>query len=121
MSHSRYDSIVCPDTGRRVALTGSRVSCSACGRAFSGVDAFDRHRVGPYEPDERRCLTPAEMVEKGLFRKPSGVWGRRARTPRPAGIAGAVPDGDVGARAPVRRPRASDSDGGGANRGGYAA
>lgn len=67
-----------------VRLYGSRSQCPTCGLVFSGEASFDRHRVGRFEPDEHRCLTPEEMIAAGLFLKPSGVWGRRPRMPVPA-------------------------------------
>jgi hypothetical protein len=79
MSASRYQWIDDPDTGEPVCLFGSRCGCSACRRVFAGEYAFDLHRVGRFEPDERRCLDRAEMSSVGLFRKTTGVWGRFAR------------------------------------------
>jgi len=72
-------------TWQRPKYRGTRSECSGCGLVFSGVKAFDAHRVGPYglefapgrykvHPD-RRCLTEAEMAawprtDKGWIRKP---------------------------------------------------
>jgi hypothetical protein len=39
--------------------------CSVCGEPFQSQGLFDKHRVGKYDPDERRCLTPEEMRAKG--------------------------------------------------------
>jgi hypothetical protein len=39
--------------------------CPTCGEPFQSQGLFDRHRVGRYVPDERRCLTPEEMRAKG--------------------------------------------------------
>jgi hypothetical protein len=46
--------------------------CSACGKDFGGVRAFDLHRVGkhaysysPERPDGRRCLSEQEMLARG--------------------------------------------------------
>lgn len=39
--------------------------CASCGEPFQSQTLFDDHRVGKYVPDERRCLTPDEMLDKG--------------------------------------------------------
>jgi hypothetical protein len=49
--------------------------CSACGEAFISVAAFDFHRVGPYLPGTRRCLTVSEMQAEGLLQDEQGCWG----------------------------------------------
>jgi hypothetical protein len=41
-------------------------TCTACGEVFRSVAAFDKHRVGTYEPMRRRCLTTDEMIDKGF-------------------------------------------------------
>lgn len=38
-----------------------RSECTGCGEVFAGDASFDRHRVGRYGDDSRRCLTVAEM------------------------------------------------------------
>ena len=48
--------------------------CTACRLVFSSVSAFDMHRVGPYNPPGRRCLTDREMLNKGMVRNNRGVW-----------------------------------------------
>lgn len=72
--------------------------CSACGRDFGSVKAFDKHRVGDYPqtgpadyldrmrvgliPDHdewdrsmgRRCLDEAEMRAAGFAQNSSGRW-----------------------------------------------
>lgn len=45
-------------------LRGNRCRCSACGRYFNSVYAFDLHRVGTYP--HRRCLGLVEMLAKGM-------------------------------------------------------
>lgn len=52
---------------------GETCECSACGRFFSTTSNFDRHRVGGHDDNTRRCLTPDEMIAKGLFDR-GGVW-----------------------------------------------
>lgn len=54
-------------------LSGQRNQCGACGELFNSNSAFDAHRAGRYEPDERRCLTVAEMEGRG-FTNPDGFW-----------------------------------------------
>lgn len=52
-----------------------------CGEDFAGVEAFDVHRVGKFDyvfdtehPDGRRCLSTAELVERGFVRNSHGRW-----------------------------------------------
>src|SRR5207237_5931930 len=35
------------------------------GADFTSLELFDRHRVGRHDPDERSCLTVAEMKARG--------------------------------------------------------
>jgi hypothetical protein len=72
--------------------------CSACGEEFSGVQAFDAHRIGKYPqrgsaeyrdrvacdliPPEkpwrptsgRRCLDITELEPRGFVRNAFGAW-----------------------------------------------
>jgi hypothetical protein len=69
-----------PDTARPPLRPGSPVAeCAACGKRFTRVYAFDRHRVG--DPDQRRCLTPAEMRERGMGQNARGEWRNERRVP----------------------------------------
>ena len=34
--------------------------CRGCGQDFTSLKAFDAHRVGSYEPDERTCRDPQD-------------------------------------------------------------
>jgi hypothetical protein len=45
------------------------------------VSAFDRHRTGDYDAlgRNRRCLTVAEMLERGMARNGAGFWIERPR------------------------------------------
>lgn len=54
-------------------LTGDRNQCPTCSELFNSTTAFDKHRTGAYEPDERRCLSVAEMQARG-FTRPDGYW-----------------------------------------------
>lgn len=56
--------------------------CRACHTSFNGLTLFDLHRVGKYGTPERRCLTAAEMTEKGWSADSRGVW--RAAPPEVA-------------------------------------
>ncbi len=49
-----------------VTLSGSRCQCTVCGLYFNSDYAFQKHRVGLHMPGERRCLSPDEMLEKGM-------------------------------------------------------
>ena len=53
-------------------LTGNVCRCAACGEYFQHPNAFEKHRVGTYQPDTRRCLTAAEMDAQGFERDPRG-------------------------------------------------
>ena len=62
--------------------------CRACGQDFSGLETFDRHRVGkhaylwsPAREDGRRCLDSAEMGALGWTRNARGQWRDPARSP----------------------------------------
>jgi hypothetical protein len=50
-----------------------RCGCANCPEMFSSVSVFDAHRTGDYRRRTRRCLTPEEMLEKGL-RLVNGTW-----------------------------------------------
>lgn len=59
--------------------TGLRIEhCPSCCQTFTGATAGDMHRVGDHGtwegPDRRRCLTPAEMTEKGMAQNDRGQW-----------------------------------------------
>lgn len=66
--------------------TGRQELCD-CGQIFSGTYSGDMHRVGLHHvsigPDRRRCLTVAEMLDKGMTQDSGGVWRSPAsdRTP----------------------------------------
>ena len=61
---------------------GSReCGCATCGRIFGGEWSFDLYRVGRYEPDERRCLSDAELEDKGMRLK-NGAWIRQCHLSR---------------------------------------
>jgi len=57
----------------RYRLTASRCLCRGCSEYFNSVYAFDRHRIWA-SPTVQRCLTPAEMVQKGMTNNASGFW-----------------------------------------------
>jgi hypothetical protein len=50
--------------------------CGQCGQDFLSETGFDEHRIGPFEPYERRCLTQAELEEAGWSRDRHGRWRR---------------------------------------------
>lgn len=59
--------------------TGQRPQhCTACHHTFNGTTAGDMHRVGRFDgtegPDGRRCLTPVEMLAKGMGVNRAGYW-----------------------------------------------
>lgn len=55
-------------------LTGDRNQCPGCDLYFNSTAAFDKHRHGTYTPNERRCLTVVEMLEKGMAINAKGYW-----------------------------------------------
>ncbi len=53
-------------------ITGSReCGCPSCGRVFSVLSAFDRHRVGRHGEGRKCAENPAS---EGLTLSPKGVW-----------------------------------------------
>jgi hypothetical protein len=57
----------------RPRLRGDRCQCPTCREYFNSTYAFDRHRVGQFGLD-RRCLTSAEMLSKGMAKNAAGFW-----------------------------------------------
>ncbi len=47
-------------------LRGARCQCTVCDLYFNSDYAFCKHRVGLHMPMERRCLSPDEMLAKGM-------------------------------------------------------
>lgn len=64
-------------------LRGRHCQCGACHRYFNSLTAFETHRIGRFEPDERRCMTNDELRAKGLRPNAAGWW---AGAPREAPI-----------------------------------
>lgn len=56
--------------------------CTVCHETFRSNYVGDRHRVGEFEPDTRRCLTPDEMRARGWVPDARGRWGRAIRDTR---------------------------------------
>ncbi|NBX51269.1 hypothetical protein EBT25_15430 [bacterium] len=54
-------------------LRGDRNQCTVCKQYFNSIGAFDKHRTGKHGED-RRCLTPEEMENKGMILRPDGFW-----------------------------------------------
>ena len=66
-----------PVTGKgipRRKLSGNRNQCAACEEYFNSNHAFDRHRIGSFEPDTRRCLTAAEMEAMKFGKTKDDFW-----------------------------------------------
>jgi hypothetical protein len=55
-------------------LAGDRNQCPTCSEFFNSVSAFDKHRVGEHSPNTRRCLAPAEMIDRGMAVNRAGFW-----------------------------------------------
>jgi len=69
--------------------TGMRLEhCTVCHQTFTGTEAGDMHRTGDHAldagPARRRCLTIAEMLDRGMVLNGAGYWmrGRPARPER---------------------------------------
>jgi hypothetical protein len=78
----------CPDCGQTYRATAGHCRggrFGGCCRSFEESQDFDRHRTGGFHDGSRRCLTDAEMVEKGWTRvehrwlSPQGTARRVAR------------------------------------------
>lgn len=55
------------------ALRGDRNQCGSCNEYFNSTHAFEKHRHGDFGID-RRCMTPFEMTERGMFVGGDGFW-----------------------------------------------
>lgn len=62
-----------PKRDESVKLTGHRCQCAACGKYFSRVSVFDKHRTGNFGRD-RRCMTTEQMQARGMRELTLGVW-----------------------------------------------
>lgn len=76
---------------------GMRIEhCPACHETFTGTRAGDKHRTGDHAvfvgPERRRCLSPAEMTERGMVRNDRGVWTLGGVNPW-AGVDAGTPNG----------------------------
>ena len=64
-----------------------RNTCPTCGLRFNSTAAFAKHRVGDFSKSEkpspygpvRRCMTVAEMEERGMSISGAGYWITAAR------------------------------------------
>lgn len=64
-------------------LNGDHNQCAECGELFNSSASFDKHRTGAfgapmgdgtYMMHSRRCLTVAEMQDKGMVKNAGGWW-----------------------------------------------
>lgn len=56
-------------------LKGEMCQCGGCGLYFNSEAAFNKHRVGGYDPpSERRCLTITEMRQIGMDTNSRDLW-----------------------------------------------
>lgn len=58
--------------GKKHGLRGDRNICPTCLEFFNSSFAFDSHRRG--EITNRKCMTKAEMIEKGFARNDDFYW-----------------------------------------------
>lgn len=70
-------------TDPKLPFYTDKCKCSVCGEYFNSTYAFDSHRTGPFGEKwrERRCLTVAEMTEKGFSLNSTGHWITKRRLP----------------------------------------
>lgn len=54
-------------------LTGQRNQCPGCNQYFNSNTAFEKHRTGQHGHN-RRCLTPEEMIAKGMSLNKAQFW-----------------------------------------------
>jgi len=54
-------------------LSGMRNQCQGCKQYFNSNYAFDKHRTGEHGVN-RRCLTPDEMLGKGMSLNHANFW-----------------------------------------------
>ena len=58
----------------RVETTKGLNYCRTCSADFASVAAFDRHRVGTYDPHDRRCMDDRELAAAGMAANARGRW-----------------------------------------------
>lgn len=66
-------------TRSTMTLRGDRNQCPGCGALFNSTTAFEKHRVGQHEGNERRCLTNVEMKARGMSQIAGGWWVSKLR------------------------------------------
>jgi len=54
-------------------LSGDRNQCRVCNAYFNSGHGFEKHRTGQHGVD-RRCMTPEEMLAKGMSLNADGFW-----------------------------------------------
>ena len=54
-------------------LSGRKCQCPTCKEYFKSEAGFDKHRVGSFENDTRRCMTREEMEKKKMMLS-DGFW-----------------------------------------------
>jgi hypothetical protein len=59
-------------------LRGDHCQCPSCGLRFTSTHSFDKHRVGPFKPRMRRCLSEAELTARGWAANAAGYWRKAA-------------------------------------------
>lgn len=71
----------------RLTRGTDKCQCPTCLLFFKSTAGFDAHRVGRYQPNERRCLTTSEMRARGMALDSSGFWVTKRRPVGPSGTA----------------------------------
>ena len=66
-------------TRSTLTLRGDHNQCPGCGELFNSTAAFEKHRVGEHTDNQRRCLTPIEMRQRGMVQVEGGWWVTKLR------------------------------------------
>jgi hypothetical protein len=60
-----------------MAMNNGSCRCESCGQRFRSLQAFEMHRAGAFGAlwkADRRCLTEAEMLLRGMRENSHGAW-----------------------------------------------
>lgn len=62
-------------------LTGDKNQCPGCSKYFNSSYAFEKHRTGKHENNQRRCKTLEEMLAAGMVINKEDWWVSCLHTP----------------------------------------
>jgi hypothetical protein len=95
---------VCSDCNQTYRATAGHCRggrYGGCCRSFESSKDFDHHRTGAFHDDSRRCLSDAELIEKGWTRVEHRWLSPQGARTMAAGKAAAGVRRDAGALAAV--------------------